>query len=117
LVNVSFEQVLQWNPDVIVTLDPAFYESVFTHPLWRALPAVRARRVYLAPSLPFGWFDRPPSANRLIGVKWLLAVLYPEHARIDLRAEARRFYRLFYHVQLSDAQVEELLTRATAGHR
>lgn len=115
LANVSFEQVLRWNPDVVLTLDPLFYESVFTHPLWQALPAVRGRRVLLAPALPFGWFDRPPSVNRLIGVKWLLAVLYPEHARFDLRSETRAFYRLFYHVELSAAQLDELLARATAS--
>lgn len=117
LANVSLEQILQWNPEVILTLDPAFYESVFTQALWSTLPAVRARRVYLAPTLPFGWFDRPPSVNRLIGVKWLLAILYPAHARFDLRAEARTFYQLFYHVNLSDVQLDRLLARAAGTPR
>lgn len=117
LANVSPEQVLQWNPDAILTLEASFYESVFTHPLWRALPAVRDRRVFLAPSLPFGWFDRPPSVNRLIGVKWLLSVLYPAQARFDLRRETRAFYRLFYHIELDEAQLERLLARATARAR
>jgi len=29
---------------------------------------VRTGRVHLAPRLPFGWVDLPPSVNRLIGL-------------------------------------------------
>ena len=29
-------------------------------------------KVFLAPSLPWGWIDGPPSLNRLIGLRWLL---------------------------------------------
>ncbi len=45
---------------------------------------------------PFGWFDRPPSVNRLIGVKWLASVLYGEDANYDIPRDTREFYRLFY---------------------
>ena len=51
------EQVLSWNPDVLLALDPAFYRSVVTDPLWASVKAVQAKRIYLAPSLPYGWFD------------------------------------------------------------
>lgn len=106
------EQILKWNPEIVLTLDNNFYERTRTDPLWRGIAAVRHGRVYLAPVLPFGWFDRPPSVNRLIGVKWLLSVLYPGHVTIDLRQEAREFYRLFYHIDLSEPQLDELLRRA-----
>jgi iron complex transport system substrate-binding protein len=76
---------------------------------------MRAGRVYLAPSLPFGWFDRPPSVNRLIGVKWLMHVLYPQAVRSELANEVREFYRLFYHVELEATQLDALLRDATAG--
>jgi iron complex transport system substrate-binding protein len=39
-------------------------------------------------------------------------VLYPEVARFDLRAETREFYRLFYHIELADAQLDRLLKGA-----
>ena len=85
LATVSAEQVLAWNPDVVLTLDPGFYASVGKSPLWRQVKAVREGRVYLAPSLPFGWFDQPPGLNRLIGVRWLGRVLYPAQFPEDLR--------------------------------
>ncbi|MCP5367991.1 MAG: iron ABC transporter substrate-binding protein [Hyphomicrobiales bacterium] len=113
LASVSLEQVLAWNPDVVLTTDPNFYDLVWTHPVWRTLGAVRAGRVYLSPTLPFGWFDRPPSANRLIGLRWLLAVLYPDRFAADLEAETRRFYRLYYHLDLSDAQLARVLGPGT----
>lgn len=117
LTSVSLEQVLQWNPDVILALERNFYVSVLRDPLWRNVKAVRAGRVHLAPSLPFGWFDRPPSVNRLIGVKWLMHVLYPQAVRGELAGEVREFYRLFYHVELEPAQLDALLREATAGAR
>ena len=45
----------------------------------------RAGRVYLSPTAPFGWIDRPPSLNRMIGLKWLAGLFYPEQAPQDLR--------------------------------
>jgi iron complex transport system substrate-binding protein len=82
---VSPEQVLAWDPDAVITMDERFYRSVWTNPVWRDLRAVAAKRVFLAPRLPFGWFDSPPAVNRLIGVRWLAAVLYPEVFSADLR--------------------------------
>jgi len=77
ITKVSIEQVLAWNPDVILALDPAFYRSVPSDPLWSPVKAVHDGRIYLAPNLPYGWFDAPPGVNRLIGVRWLTSILYP----------------------------------------
>ena len=81
LVTVSFEQVLLWNPEVILTTDPNFWTSVWTDPRWRAVSAVEQKRVYLSPHLPFGWFDFPPGANRLLGLWWAGKLLYPRDFR------------------------------------
>ena len=111
LATVGLEQVLAWDPDVIVTINPAFAASVGADPAWRGLRAVRERRVFLAPLWPFPWIDSPPSVNRLIGLKWLGSVLYPAEFRDDLRAEARTFYDLFYHRVPDDKQLDALLPR------
>jgi iron complex transport system substrate-binding protein len=113
LTKVSIEQVLAWNPDVILTLDPRFHRAVATDPLWASVKAVRNRRIYLAPSLPWGWFDSPPGVNRLIGVRWLMATLYPKQVPESLRDTTREFYGLFYQVDLSEKQLDALLGPAT----
>jgi iron complex transport system substrate-binding protein len=109
LANVSIEQVLLWNPDIIVTIDQDFAANVLSDPAWAPVAAVRARRVHLSPKLPFGWVDFPPSVNRLIGLWWLGKILYPDLFPEDLRALTREFYTRFYHVTPDDAQIDRVL--------
>ncbi len=112
LSNVSIEQVLGWDPDVILTLNPDFQKSVMTDPTWANLRAVKEGRVYRAPTLPYGWFDSPPGVNRLMAVTWLTAILYPGKGEFDLRERTREFYRLFYQVDLSQEQLDRLLAES-----
>jgi iron complex transport system substrate-binding protein len=109
IVEVSPEQILAWQPDVVLALDPRFYAGMKTDPVWRRLTAVETRRVHFVPDLPFSWLDDPPAANRLIGLPWLGKLLYPSLFPDDIRAEARRFYRLFYQQEPSDAQLAGLV--------
>ena len=115
LANVSPEQVLGWNPDVIVALDPAFRPA--GDPLWQGVTAVREGRVYRTPTLPFAWFDAPPGVNRLIGVRWLAHLLYPALFPEDLPAIVADFYRRFYHVALSPEANAALLDGAVPARR
>lgn len=109
LAQVSVEQVLLWNPDVIITIDRDFAESVRRDPVWAPVAAVRAGRVHLSPKLPFGWVDFPPAVNRLIGLWWLAKIMYPAEFPEDLRPLTRDFYRRFYHVTPNDAQIDRVL--------
>src|SRR5262245_52476423 len=110
LATVSLEQVLAWNPDVIITIDPGFAVSVLGDRAWAPIKAVQARRVHLAPRLSFGWVDFTPSVNRLMRLWWLAKMFYPERFPEDLGALTREFYQRFYHVAVNDAQLERLLT-------
>jgi iron complex transport system substrate-binding protein len=109
LANVSIEQVLLWNPDIIITIDQDFAANVLSDPAWAPVAAVRARRVHLSPKLPFGWVDFPPSVNRLIGLWWLGKTLYPDLFPEDLRTLTREFYTRFYHATPSDTQIDRVL--------
>ena len=108
----SPEQILAWDPDVVITMDEGFYRAVWTSPVWQGLRAVRDKRVYLLPRLPFGWFNSPPAVNRLIGVRYLAARLYPDIFSEDLRETTADFYRRFYHLDLTEAQLDRLLRPA-----
>jgi iron complex transport system substrate-binding protein len=109
LAAVSPEQVLGWDPEIVIAIDPAFVASVRADPLWKNVRAVRDGRVYLVPQAPFPWVDFPPSVNRLIGLKWLGRIFYPEQFPEDLRQETRAFYTLFYHQAPTEAQLDTLL--------
>lgn len=109
LVRASIENVIVADPDTIITWDRDFFDAVGVDPLWQGIDAVRRGRVYLGPSAPFGWIDRPPSVNRIIGLKWLAGLFYPGRFDFDLREETRDFYRMFYHVELGDAELDALI--------
>lgn len=110
LVAASLEQVIAWAPDTIITLDRGFRDALRDRPAWRPVPAVVAGRVFLAPNLPFGFIDSPPSVNRLIGLTWLLHTLYPGRAPGVLRDQVRDFYRLFYQIEPGEADLGRLLS-------
>lgn len=116
LSRVSMEQILAWDPEVIVTQEAGFAQQLRQDPLWRSVSAVRTGRVHCAPILPFGWLDGPPSVNRLIGVRWLLQKLHPQHPALQALTpwaqEVTRFYQLFYGLQLQPQAVQQLLQSA-----
>src|SRR5690606_17578063 len=115
LTQVSMEQILDWDPQVVLTQDADFARRVRTDALWRGVSAVRNARVHVAPILPFGWLDGPPGVNRLIGLPWLLPRLYPhrypgsDRGRLD-RFTAETFERLY-----GKALTAELVAAAADG--
>jgi len=113
IVDVSIEQVIVANPDTIITWDPQFYHSVWSNPLWSGIQAVAENRIWLSPAAPFGWIDRPPSLNRIIGLKWLTGLFFPDLFTFDLAEETRKFYKLFYHVDLTDDELAQLIQWAS----
>lgn len=86
---VTREQVAAWDPEAIVTLDPAFARAAADDPLWRRRRGGGRRALLLLPATPFGWVDRPPSVNRLLGCAWLAD---PEGAGPGLTRLSRRLY-------------------------
>lgn len=109
LARVGIEQVLRWDPDLIITIDQSFAANVREMPMWQGVRAVREGRVHLSPKLPFGWVDFPPGVNRLPGLWWLGKVVFPQLFPEDLGGLTREFYRRFYGVGLNDAQVARVL--------
>jgi len=99
---ISLEQILLYDPEVILAQEKTFVENIFKDPRWKSIHAVKAGHVYSIPRLPFNWFDRPPSFMRILGIQWLTHSLYPDRFPLDLPAETRTFYRLFLGVDLDD---------------
>jgi iron complex transport system substrate-binding protein len=109
LATVSVEQVLTWDPEVIITIDQDFAANVRRDQSWAGVRAVRDGRVHLSPKMPFGWVDFPPSVNRMPGLIWLGKLLYPQLFPEDLTAFTRDFYTRFYHRTPTDPQIAFVL--------
>lgn len=106
---VSMEQIINWNPDVIIVESNDIYNLIKTDKAWGELDAVKNGRVYKAPTSPYSALGTPPSVNRIIGVLWLGNILYPEQYGIDITSEVQKFYKLFYHVELDKDKTAEIL--------
>ncbi len=109
-IQVSIEQVIKWNPDIIITTNPDFYNTIKTDSNWAHIDAVKNGEVYLSPQSPFKWFGRPIGANLIIGLPWTAKVVYPDqYDNINLVEATQEFYSKFYHTDLNTQQTKQIL--------
>lgn len=105
---VHLEDLLAWNPDVIVTLDAVQRQAILADPRWRRIKAVRDGRVLVNPKGINAWCTR--AAEAALQVLWAAKVFHPERfADLDLDRETRRFYAEFYGYALTDDELARVL--------
>ena len=109
---VDLEQILNWNPDVILFSSDSIYDEVKDMEAWQALDAISSGNYYEAPSAPYGWLSSPPSVQRYLGLLWLGELLYPEYVNYDLESAVKEYYELFYGCELTDEMYSELVVNA-----
>jgi len=109
--NVNIEQILIWNPDVIVIVPYSRVQpaDLLSDPLWAAVEAVKTGRVYKVPQLLFSW--DLPIPESILGILWMAELLHPGRVSLDLGETIRTFYQEFYRCTLSTAELNELLAR------
>ncbi len=106
---VSLEQVLLYNPEVIVAQEPDFVKFAYRDPRWKKIKAVANHRIYVVPRTPYDWIDRPPSVMRIIGVPWLAYRFYPSRYPGKIRTEVQDFQRLFMGIDVGKADLDQWL--------
>ncbi len=111
MTEVTIEQIINWNPDVILVsgMTSGNYNEILTNPIWQNIKAVQDGRIYCTPTAPFNWFDRPPNIMRVLGIQWFASVIYSDYVSYDINSEIKDFYSLFYNVDLTDDQIAALL--------
>jgi iron complex transport system substrate-binding protein len=72
----SVDDIRLLDPDVIVFTDPAMRATLAQSETWQSLRAVRDGHAFVAPNMPFGWLDEPPSINRHTLAATFNAVVY-----------------------------------------
>ena len=109
ITRISFEQIINYDPDVILVNHPTLQKRFFKEKRWQALRAVRQGKVYFVPHEPFSWLDRPASFMRFIGIQWLATKLHPDLCPIDMPTETQRFVKLFFRYDLSPEATNHIL--------
>jgi iron complex transport system substrate-binding protein len=106
---VSLEQILLWDPDVILVNEPATRKQILADRPFAPLRAVRQKRVYLLPIALSRW-GHPGSIETPLAILWASKTLYPQHFEtLDIAAETRLFYERFFNHRLSDEKVGQIL--------
>mgnify|MGYP002678655285 FL=1 len=106
---VDMEQILNWNPDVILFAPGSIYASVGSNENWQTVTAIKNGAYYEVPMGPYNWMGFPPSVQRLLGMTWMAKILYPDAADYDLYTEVSTYFQLFYHCELTQTQYDALV--------
>lgn len=105
----SMEQVISWNPDVIITGKAGEAEKILADPAWADINAVKNQKVYVNPKGVFGW-DRY-GVEELLQVQWAAAMLHPElFGDLDIKGKVSDFYAANLDYQLTDDDIERILS-------
>jgi iron complex transport system substrate-binding protein len=117
---VTIEQVLTWNPQVILlgNFDAALPSDIYADPRWQGIDAVKNRRVYKVPLGGYRW--DPPSQESALMWIWLAGLLQPDREPANLRAVMRDWFDFLYQHELSDDEIDGILfvtqNRQSAGY-
>ncbi len=109
---VDMEQILLWNPDVILFAQGSIYDIVAENPAWQEVSAIQNGAYYEVPFGPYNWMGFPPSVQRYLGMMWMAQLLYPDTAQYNLYGEVAEYFKLFYHSELSEDQYNALVANS-----
>lgn len=106
---VSIEQVLAWNPDVIILSANAGELAASPQAaLWNGLGAVKRGAVHRNPAGVFPWDRYGPEVA--LQVRWAAGILQPaRRADAVLLEQTRTFYARFFSYPLSTAEAQRIV--------
>lgn len=108
--DASMEQIIAWNPEVILLGGVIPTAGVTSDPRWKPVRAVKEKRVYPCPEGVFLWGHG--SSELPLFVMWLAKTLHPDRFRdLNLERETKNYYQRFYHYRLTDDDVRRILHR------
>jgi len=100
---VPMEQILRWNPQVVVCMTEKIRQEILGNPQWACVQAVRDGKVFVNPKGIFFWCTR--GADEAMQVLWAAKTIHPElFADLDLVARTKSFYQRFYRYDLTKDQ-------------
>ncbi len=109
---VDMEQLILWDPALILFDTESVFSSVAEDKAWQELSAIKDGKYFEVPTGPYNWMGFPSSVNRFMGMIWLTQLLYPEQAQYDFYEETAKYYELFYHCELTEEQYNDLVVNA-----
>lgn len=106
---VDMEQILNWNPNVIVYLPEFVSGEVFDGELWENINAVKNGKVFRAPFGPYNWMGFPGSVQKYLGMMWMADTVVAEDTGFNLYDEVKEYFKLFYGHELTKEEFNKLI--------
>ncbi|HPL41554.1 MAG TPA: ABC transporter substrate-binding protein [Syntrophorhabdaceae bacterium] len=108
--DVSMEQIIAWDPDVIILSGFISADAIYADPRLQIVKAVKNNRVYASPEGVFHWGHG--SSEVFLFAMWLAKTLHPEKSKnIDFNNELKDYYKNFYRYALTDDDVHRIINR------
>lgn len=104
--DISYEQLLSFDPNIIVVIPEADYtkEDVLADSQLKNVNAVKNQKVYEMPSSFEAWDSPVPSG--ILGAMWLSSIVNEEKYPFEkFKQDASLFYKDFYDVDIDSAQI------------
>lgn len=107
----SLEQIMIWDPDLIICNESGVDQYILSDPKWQGLAAVRTGKVYQMP-IGVSRYGHPNSIETPLAILWLADLLYGDKLSepIDFRAEMKSFYTTFYNYQADEETIDAILS-------
>ena len=101
-MEVSYEQILSANPDVIIVPtnanangSPTYITELLNDPLLKDINAIKNNEIYIMPSGFEAWDSPVPSG--ILGQFWIINAIYPDiYSNDELKTLINDFYQRFY---------------------
>lgn len=105
---VSIEDVIKWNPDVIITTAIDGKNAILKSDQWKDINAVKNNKIFVNPKGVYLWSVR--SAEAALQPLWAAKILHPDlFSDIDINKEMKNFYSTYYNYSLTDDDVNDIL--------
>jgi iron complex transport system substrate-binding protein len=119
-ISVSMEQLLKWNPDVLIIETPGGDQGLVANSAksvlaslskaagWGDLKAVKDHQVYMDPQGLYPWDRFGP--EEALQIQWAAKVLHPNVFKsLNMRSVTRDFYQKFFDYNPTNAQLSDIL--------
>lgn len=109
--DVTLETLLEWDPDIIIARDAAHKQEYMTDKRFANLSAVKNDKVFVNPRGVFVWCVR--SADEVLQPIWAGTVIQPElFSDLNVEDYVTDFYDKYYHYQVTEADLQDILNPA-----
>jgi iron complex transport system substrate-binding protein len=106
----SMEQILLWDPDVIIANEEGVDQYILTNKKWASLKAVKTGKVYKIPNGISRW-GHPGGLETPLAILWTVKTLYPNvFTDLSLEDIIRDFYARFFNYAISAEMTGKILS-------